>query len=76
MLKMFKWLMPKPKKFLFKVTYCSGALVEKNKVTFDMHWAKEAYVVATDIFDAGVAFAKLHVLMPHVYVHKIEKCEV
>jgi len=74
MMKLFKWLMPKPQKFLFKVTYCTGALVEKDKVTFDTRWVQEIYVAATDLLDAGVAFAKLHTLTPHMYVHKIEKC--
>ena len=73
-MKLFEWLKPKPKKFLFKVTYCAGALVEKDKVTFDTTWKREAYVVGEDLLDAGVTFAKTHPLTPHVYIHKIEKC--
>ena len=73
-MKLFSWLMPKPKKFLFKVTYCTGALVEKDKVTFDTSWVQEVYVAAIDLLDAGAVFAKTHALTPHVYVHKIEMC--
>lgn len=71
---MFNWLKPKPKKYLFKVSYCTGALVDNGKVTFDTNWIHEAYVAAIDLLDAGSEFAKTHALTPHVYVHKIEKC--
>lgn len=74
MMKLFKWLMPKPQKFLFKVSYCTGALIDKNYVTFNTSWQHEEYVLGKDLLDAGAAFAKSHALTPHVYVHKIEKC--
>lgn len=72
---MFSFFKNKPQLHLFKVTYCTSALIdmEKKNVTFDLQWMNEKYVVAKDDIDAQVAFARENVLYPHVYIHKIEK---
>ena len=74
MLKLLNWLKPKPKKHLFRVSYCTSAMVDKNNVIFDISWLHEAYVAADNLLDAGAEFAKTHVLTPHIYVHSIEQC--
>ena len=60
-------------KTVYKVSYVAGALIDGDKVIFDLKNLQDKFVEANDPLEAGAIFAKKTVLTPHVYIHKIEK---
>lgn len=58
---------------VYRVAYVPSARVSNGKVEFDLENMHTVFVEADDIVDAQVAFAKMFILTPHVYIHRIEK---
>lgn len=60
----------------YKVTYISACRCDYKNVgslEFDKSNILEMYVCATDVIQAGVEFAKNHVLSPNICICRIDK---
>lgn len=60
---------------LYRVEYIPTCKVANGKCGFQMSDMTEVYVLANGIIDAGVEFAKHHVLSPHLCIFKISRCD-
>lgn len=63
----------------YKVTYISACRCDYKKVgslEFDKSNILETYVSATDFIQAGVEFAKNHVLSPNICICRIDKMNI
>lgn len=63
----------------YKVTYISACRCDYKNVgslEFDKSNILETYVSATDFIQAGVEFAKNHVLSPNICICRIDKMNI
>lgn len=63
----------------YKVTYISACRCDYKNVgslEFDKSNILETYVSATDLIQAGVEFAKNHVLSPNICICRIDKMNI